>query len=276
MKKILATILFFPLFALAYIPSADFIFTKVVQNSGKGVYQIKQEVSFPTAERNITVTETWWIAGENLMFLKAEGPLFNEYYLYKNGKRYFFNSEGKFVASAIPKDFFENLFFYRYSNPLREALINKKILPAQIFKKRPVVKNDKDMNAIINEPYLKLSRLLGSITFLMGYAAQDEKAPGIWIEQDRFLIKKIHFPSDADFVADGFSELSRGLTYPKTQRISWENNQSAVIELSRSDALSKPTSFFEEPAFSKLAAQNKSMPQDASLAVVADFYKRFR
>jgi len=83
---LLITFIFIGISSFAYIPSADFIFSKIVKNAGTGIYQVKQEVTFPTATRNITVTETWWIQSDDLMFMKAEGPLFNQYFLYKKGK----------------------------------------------------------------------------------------------------------------------------------------------------------------------------------------------
>jgi hypothetical protein len=263
--------------SFAFLPSADFIFSKVVKNAGTGVYLVKQEVTFPTAQRNITVTETWWIQNDDLMFLKAEGPLFTQYFLYKKGRRYSFNSNGQVQASSIPADFHEGLFFKRSSQDLKESLVSRKLLPAQTFRKRPMIKTSKDVAdlAAINEPYLKLSRLNGTINYLMGYAAAEEGAPGIWIEQDRFAIKKIKLPSKSEMTADSFSELSRNLVYPKSQKISWDN-QYVQIELSRADALNKGVDFFDEAQFSKLQNQNKPLPPEWAQSVVGDFYKRFR
>src|SRR5690606_3566189 len=140
----------------------------------------------PTATRNITVTETWWIQSDDTMFLKVEGPFFNQYFLYKKGKRYSFNPNGGLVSSRLPSDFSEVLFFKRSSENLKNTLISKKVIPAQAFKKRPVIKTTKELKELaeINEPYLKLSRLGGNINYLVGYAAQSEDEPGIWIDQD--------------------------------------------------------------------------------------------
>ncbi len=261
----------------AYIPSADFIFSKVVRNAGSGIYQVKQEVSFPTATRNITVTETWWIQSDDTMFLKAEGPLFNQYFLYKKGKRYTFGSNGGVQSSSLPQDFHEAIFFKRSSEGLKNTLIAKKVMPAQTLKKRPIIKSQKEVKELteLNEPYLKLSRLGGSINYVLGYAAQNEQDAGIWIDQDRFAIKKIKFPSKSEVIVDSFAELSRNLTYPKSQKISWDN-QYVQIELSRADALNKGVSFFDESQFAKLENQNKPLPQEWANSVVGDFYKRFR
>lgn len=263
--------------AYAYIPSADFIFTKVVKNAGSGVYQVKQEVSFPTATRNITVTETWWIANDDLMFLKAEGPLFTQYFLYKNGKKFSFNPNGGLQSSGYPADFHENLFFKRSSQGLKDSLIIRKIMPAITLKKRPIIKTAKDTKdlAQINEPYLKLARLGGSVNFVVGYAAQEEGAAGIWIDQDQFTIKKIKLASKSEMTAEGFAELSRSLVYPKSQKITWDN-QYVQIELSRADALNKGVEFFDENQFAKLENQNKPLPPEWAQSVVGDFYKRFR
>lgn len=277
MKLALLLVTFIASVSFAYIPSADFIFTKVVKNAGSGVYQMKQEVSFPTASRNITVTESWWIMSDDVMFLKAEGPLFTQYILYKNGKKYFFGPNGGLQSSGLPADFHEGIFFKRSSQDLKDSLVAKKIVPAQTFKKRPMIKSAKDTKdiALINEPYLKLSRLGGSVSYVIGYAAQEEGAAGIWVEQDKFTVKKIKLPSKSEVTVDTFAELSRSLTYPKTQKISWDNNY-VQIELSRSDALNKGVEFFDENQFAKLENQNKPMPQEWAQSVVGDFYKRFR
>lgn len=263
--------------AYAFIPSADFIFSRVVKNAGSGVYQIRQEVNFPTATRNITVTETWWIQSDDTMFLKSEGPLFTQYFLYKNGKKYSFNPNGGLQASNISPEFHEGLYFKRSSQNLKDALVARKIIPAQALKKRPMVKNPKDTKELanINEPYLKLSRLGGSISYVLGYAAQEDGAPGVWVEQDKFTLKKIKLPSKAETTVDSFAELSRSLVYPKSQKISWEN-QYVQIELSRADALNKGVEFFDEKQFAKLETQNKPLPPEWAQSVVGDFYKRFR
>lgn len=271
------TLIFISVSSFAYIPSADFILSKVVKNAGTGYYQVKQEVSFPTAERNITVTETWWIQNDDIMFMKAEGPLFTQYFLYKKGKKYFFNPNGGVLVSSIPADFYENLFFKRSTQDLKESLIARKIVPAQMFRKRPVIKTAKDVKdvATINEPYLTLTRLGGITSYLLGYAAKEDGAPGIWIEQDRFAIKKLKFASKADVTIDGFADLSKNLVYPKSQKVSWDA-QYVQIELSRADGLSRGVSFFDEKEFSKLEKQSKPLPPEWAQSVVGDFYKRFR
>jgi hypothetical protein len=278
MKSLILVItLLFSASTFAFLPSADFIFSKVVKNAGTGVYLVKQEVTFPTAQRNITVTETWWIQNDDLMFLKAEGPLFTQYFLYKNGKKYSFSPTGTVQASSIPADFHEGLFFKRSTQDLKESLVARKILPAQTFRKRQQIKTQKDVDdmASINEPYLKLARLSGTVNYLLGYAALEDGAPGVWVEQDRFAIKKLKLPSKSEITVDSFSELSRNLVYPKSQKISWDN-QYVQVELSRADALNKGVEFFEEAQFSKLENQNKPLPPEWAQSVVGDFYKRFR
>lgn len=270
-------IFFFVISASAYIPSADFILSKVARSAGSGLYQVKQEVSFPTAQRNITVTETWWVQSDDLMFLKVEGPLFVQYYLYKGGKKFYFDENGKLLSTAKPRDFFPELLFERSSNELKQSLVNKKIIPAQALKKRPAVRNAKDIEALaqIDEPYLRLSRLGGKVSYVLGFSAKNENEPGIWVEQERFVINRLKLPSGADIVSESFAELSRNLVYPRSQKVSW-NNQHVQIELSRADSLKGGVSFFEEKEFSKLASKNTPLPEEWAQSAVGEFYKRFR
>ncbi len=277
MKALAFSIFLFGASAMAYIPSADFILSKVTRNAGSGIYQVKQEVHFPTAQRNITVTETWWVQGNDVMFLKIEGPLFTQYFLYKNNKKFYFDNNGKLLSMPIPRDFHADLFFERSSNNLRQTLINKKLIPAQTLKKRPSIKTTKDLEAItkLDEPYLKLSRLGGKVSYVLGYAAKNENEPGVWIEQDRFVINKLKLPTGSEIVAESFAELSRNLTYPRSQKVIWDN-QHVQIELSRGDSLRTGVSFFDESNFSKLASKNTPLPEEWVQSAVGDFYKRFR
>src|SRR5690606_3399495 len=139
--------------------------------------------------------------------------------------KYYFDGKGNLLSMPLPRDFHENLFFERSSSNLRQALISKKIIPAEAFKKRPTIRNEKDLEAIekINEPYLKLSRLGGKVSYVLGYAARKDTEPGIWVEQDRFVINRIKLPSGSDIIAESFAELSKNLIYPRSQKVSWEN-----------------------------------------------------
>lgn len=274
MKSFLASLIFLSFSALAYIPSADFIVSRTVKNSGQGVYQIKKDIQFPLADKTISITETWWTSGPDTLFLKAESLLFTQYFLYKNGKRFSFNSQGQMVSSTYSPFFIEPFFLYRNSQDFKSAILQKRLAPQTAFKKRPVFKNNQEL-AKWSEPYLSLSRFKGAVTYLLGFAAEDAQRPGIWIEQDRFIIRKIKLDSDVEVSVDTISELSRGLIYPKTMTYSWQTN-SIQADLTRGDALKSGTEFFNESEFAKLANQNKELPAEYKNTVVEEFYKRFR
>lgn len=273
--KLLNSILFLVcISANAYIPSPDFIIGKTVKNSGQGVYQIKQDLQFPLPDKTVSVTETWWVSGPDLQFVKIDGLLFTQYYLYKNGKKYSFNNQGQLVASANSPFFAEPFFFYRNSQDLKTALLQKKLAPAQAFKKRPTFKTKQELDKW-NEPFLGLSRFKGSVTYVLGFAAQNSAQPGIWIEQDRFVVRKIKLSQDAEISVESVSELSKSLSYPKTKIYTWQNG-SVQADLTRGDSLKSGTEFFNENEFSKLANQNRELPQEYKGSLIEEFYKRFR
>lgn len=259
----------------AYIPSAEFISTRAVRNAGQGLYQLRKEIVFSNQSRSITVTEHWWIQNEGLMFLKVESPSFTQFYLYKNGKRYSFNKEQGLVATNASSGFYMPLFFERNPNEFRETLVKKRIAPAQTFRKRPIIKTNKDISSVaqLNEPYIKLSRVKNTVAVLLGFAAQNESKAGIWLEQDRFAIRKIRFEDQSELNVDQIAELSRNLNIPKTYSLNW-NEQTVQVELSQGNSISKPSTFFNENEFSKLANQVRSIPEDNSHVI--EFYRKFR
>lgn len=280
MKITFVKIIFLFLFLItnslfAFIPSSDFIASKITKNSGTGIYQLKQELVFTSQSRPVTITETWWIQSDDVMFLKSESALFNFYILYKNGKKYFFNEQKSLVTASQGSDFYMPLYFKRNPQELRESLIRRKLAPVQTFKKRPQIKIPKDAQTVAQtqEPYLKLDRIKNTSVILLGFAAQDNESGGLWIDQDRFLIKKIRFNSKTELQVESFSELSRGLIFPKNYSVLWDE-QTAQVELTSGISLTQPTQFFNEAEVSKLSDQYRAVPNDFSSVI--DFYKRFR
>lgn len=259
----------------AYIPSADFIINKAVKNAGSGIYQLRKEIVFANQARPVTVTEHWWIQNDDLMFLKAESPAFTQYFLYKDGKRYTFNSQNSMQATGLAEDFYMPLFFQRNSQGFKETLIRKKLAPVQTFKKRPVVRNAKEAHVIgqLQEPYLKLSRVKNTSSYLLGFASESEDRAGIWLEQNQFTIKKIKFEDSAELSVDQHAELSKGLTTPKTYVVIW-GGQTAQVELSQGNSIPNGSTFFNENEFSKLSQQVKPIPDDYTSVI--EFYKKFR
>lgn len=272
---LIATLLLSAVSVSAYIPSADFIVNKAVKNAGSGIYQVRKEIVFANQARPVTVTEHWWIQNDDLMFLKAESPAFTQYFLYKGGKRYVFNSQKSMQATNLAEDFYMPLFFQRNPQGFKETLIRKKLAPAQTFKRRPTVRNAKDAHAIgqLQEPYLKLSRVKNTSSYLLGFASQSEEGAGIWLEQNQFTIKKIKFEDSAELNVDQHAELSKGLTTPKTYAVIW-GGQTAQVELSQGNSIANGSTFFNENEFSKLSQQVKPIPEDYTSVI--EFYKKFR
>lgn len=262
------------LMANAYIPSADFIVSKATKNSGNGPYQIQQDLTFSLPDRNLTLTETWWVAGPNLMFLKVDGLPFTQYYLYTGTKRMSFNSEKQSISSRISPFFLEPFFFYRNAREFKDALLQKKLTPAATFRKRPTFKNSQDL---LNweEPFLTLSRLNGVVTYLLGSPIKDANQSGVWFEQDRFTIRKIKIKTDAEITVDSISELSRSLTFPKNRSYSWDTH-SVQSELIRGDSIKNIPKFTKETEFVGLASKVRPLPPELKGTVVEEFYLRFR
>lgn len=281
MKKIilLMTILISS-YTWAYIPKATLILQKTAENSGAGVYQIEQEVQFPTSQDPVVLKETWSVENEDTMKLVVTGTRewkdqIKLVYVYQNGYRFFQNSQGRF-QKKMNEDFFEKYFHYRKGEHLTNALINMKLIPTSILQKKPIGKLTKEAD-YHPESNVRLARSGGVINYAFGIPAadnQDSSAPGFWIEQDQFVIRKFRLPSQTEVTAEKYGSYPRGLNFPRTRNINWNNNH-VIIQTIQVQPKPGNAKLFDP---NNIESSTKIETLDAlpSKALIDEFYKRFR
>ncbi len=268
-------ILFNCITSFAYIPSSEFILDRASKKGGRGSYKLSTELSFQGEDQSSVIKETWYIKDGNNLFLDIRGKTFQKFILYKGSQKFYIDDSKQIHSAALPADFYENIFFQRDLNTLRRELIAKKLLPARALHVLPKPKTLKDVKPL-NENFVHLFRNRGVINYVFGeFEEPNDKGPGIWIEQDKFVIRKIRLPSEAEISADDVSDFSQGLAFPKSMHVNW-GNQSAQIELLRADS-----TIFKEEVFSlnylKAAAEKSVAVTDPAVKKAIDeFYTRFR
>jgi hypothetical protein len=260
--------------ALSAIPRSAMILQRTADNAGKGIYQIELELQFPGPVESTVVRETWLIEDSQNMKVHVSGTKdykdqVSVFINLANGNRIFGKDTRK--ASA---DLFERYFNTRSADALNALLTQEKITPVNAHLTKPF-KNSKDAENPI-DPFVRLARTMGVVTYAFGIPkdpdSPEQVFPGIWIEQDQFLIRKLRLQSGIEIIADRYSTFSQGLNYPRTRTVRWNGQQVSIQTL---QVTAKTKSQFDSFG-QKLQSKPESLSLLPNSAYIDDFYKRFR
>lgn len=283
MKLILALFVFLgfaPQICLAYIMPTRTILSKTSEKAGSGAYSIDQEVQFANGDETISLRETWIIEDERNMRLTVTGTKelqgqFSLQFLYKNGQKISLQG-GSQKTEKVPEDFLERFFNFRKSESFASVLTYFKIIPPNALKKKVYAKAaDFKYEA---EPWVRYSRAGGVVNYAFGNPTppnEERGYPGIWIEQDHFVIRKLRLPSQVEIVADNYGEFSRDLFYPRSRTVRWGNNAVNIRLLTVSG---KPANVAKlmQPASLNVPNNWNGISGMPVRDVITEFYTRFR
>jgi hypothetical protein len=258
--------------AWAFIPKASMILSRTAENSGKGIYQIEQEVQFASGAETLVLKETWIIENENNMRLMVTGgkelkDLVSFQVSYVNGLR---SQNGQ--TRRLNDDFIEKYFHVRSVDSMAQILASLKIVPNSVLAKKPVkIGKEADYQA---ENFIRLSRVGGVVTYSLGMSAESETLrPAFWIEQDQFLIRKFRLPSLIEVSADKYNTYARGLSFPGSRNVKWDNQQVSIQTISVKAVGKEALSAFA----AKAAVPAKfNIGQFQAASAIEDFYERLR
>ena len=231
--------LLFAVSAFAYIPEYKTILSRTADNHGRGVYQIEQDVVFRSGVDTYMAKETWWIKDENNMRLQVEGRgplkgLLQMQVIYEGNQKHVVDANGNVKSSRLAEDWSEPVFSFRNSKNIRNKLVAQKVLPTDSLR---------DANRISGKPetfappsYLRLARSGGTVNYALGTptpANEQSLKPGLWIEQDQFVVRKIRYPSQLTVTADQYQRFDGGLLFPKSRSYTWgtQSAQAQVIDV---------------------------------------------
>ena len=281
MKALRALILTlgFSFAALASIPPSRFIATEWVKNAGSGVYQIEQDVQFPTSGEPLVLRETWWVMNENLMRLQVTGlrelkDQFHLQYIYENGQRFGLTPQGR-MGKKAGDDFIEKYFHFRSAERLLNDLISLKVLTSQALARKNW-RTSKEVE-YHPEPLVRLSRTGGVVSYAFGTPSPVEGSenPGFWIEEDAFVLRKFRLPSSVEVTAEKFVPSSKGLIFPRQRVVRYGSNTVQIQTLSVVARNGIKPDFFAPGALN--STNRMDGIDDAALkSTVEDFYLRFR
>ena len=262
--------------AHGYIPKGRVILEKVGRQHGKGAYVIQQEVSFRDPSGNLTVIEDWVVENGESIALDVRGGGQRASYVYKGKQKIFVDEMGTEKSAVLGADFFEPAFFYRGWENLAEFLVKEKILTTKNIPRENFKKDIKEYG-YVPDSFVRLSRVSGVVAYAFGQPTPVDSSralPGLWVEQDRFLIRKIRLNSQAEVSADDYGEFSNGLWFPKSRTVAW-GNQAVHLRVLKISSTSLPPSIKARLSPTGLRKRPDSKEQFTN-PTVSEFYKRFR
>jgi hypothetical protein len=265
----------FALPVLAYVPPFQFIASRVAKNHGRNSYVIEQEVTITSGNETVTGVERWTVEDGATMQLSLKGALGRGLIVYQKGTKFWKEAQGGMRSEAQPKEFTEPFFHIRTATGLTDQIVTAAILSRSQFStaKKPI-RSLKDTQ-YTPETYLRLGRTSGVIAYALGQPTPvnaPKPFPGLWIEQDRFHIRKIRFPTSAEVVAEEYSDFAYDLAFPRQRTITWDG-KTARIQVLKVTAVGKSTISNQNLNAKDVAVE---WPETLATAAIQEFYRRFR
>ena len=230
-----------PTFAHAYIPPYWMILSRTAQNHGHGAYIVDEDVALPNpaaptgANEPLVTHEHWIILDGSHMRVDVEGTgdLLNQIhltYVYRGHERYFISASGVRRAQRAPANWFEPFFHFRNWRGFQSFAVAHGVTPPDSARSRPVKYSDKSMALPESEPFIRLARVDGTVSYAIGNATpvgSVTSLPGLWIKQDQFVIKKIRFPSGVEILAQKY-RLYGTLWLPHSLTATWPDGKAQI------------------------------------------------
>jgi len=273
--------LLIPAVSVAALLPTKTILQKTVDNAGSGAYSIEQDVQFTNGDETLSVKEVWLIENEKNMRLSVSGgkDLNNSFklqFVYSGGQK-FSLSNGSKKNEKIPEDFLERFFNFRSPEAFFNQLIMSSIIPAGSPLNRTPIKSNGNFT-YEPEPWTRFSRTGGAVTYAFGSATppeQEANNPGIWIEQDLFVIRKVRLKSQVEMSANNYNQFAKGLYYPRQRTIRWGNNTVTIRLISVSPRANVPANLFQATSLD-ISPKVDGITSLPAKDAITEFYTRFR
>ncbi len=265
--------------AEAYIPSSQFVFNRLAAQHGKGTYLIEDEVTVHEGTETAVIHENWVVVDGGEMRLQAQGDGTHVFRIMKKGRQYWVDDTGAERSAEIPQGHVMRNIMMRTPNEEKRVFVNWGVLPPDVFRDKKLPKDVKDIK-VESDPFVRLGRVGGAVTLAYGKPSPNEgqPAPGLWIEQDQFNIRKMRGPDGAEVYLNDYGAYSKGLVFPKTQIINFDNHMATVRVLKVSSIVlsGELKSQFDLNWLRGRPDTRSAWPQSTLGPVIQDFYRRFR
>ena len=272
---------------LSYIPSSDFILKEVLKNHGRSNYLIQQELTFPIEKTQKIVRETWHVTVNKKqdlqLHLSAKSDGLNIERLYINNMVYYKNNKKSLKKSKWSSEFIEPWFIGRSLQRLQKTMIAHEMTETSalnwnpsLFAPPPKTKSKENKKSLTNiQIPINLSIHQGQVMYTY---QKDEKGPGLWIEQDKFVIRKIKLKTSTEVLASRYLEHTGYLKMPQ-HRILIYDDISIPIKTTKVSRLSDNKKLQQKLSLQNFRRSQENTTQweeDETSSLIKDFYSRFR
>lgn len=249
------------------------IMSRTADNHGRGVYQIEQDVVFHQENESFSVRESWLIGGEGAMRVSLEGrgslrELISGIILYDQSQRKTKDENGSLRTTSLPDSWMESFFSFRYSKNIKPKLVALKIAPPESLRERSVIPGAEYKYG--SQDFVRLARSGGVTNYAISNNTTDETLPGLWIEQDQFVVRKVRLPNLSTVTAGDYLKYTESLMWPKVRTYTWGAYTVKVHTVSvKALGQNKSADLFK--------TSQLEVPLKLSEAeVIREFYKKFR
>jgi hypothetical protein len=264
----------------AYMLPTKIILQKTAENSGFGVYSMEQEVQFQNGAEILSLRENWLIENDRTMRVTVTGTKdlqsqIRMQFLYAGGQRYEFNGSSR-SGKKMPEDFFERFLNFRSADSFANALVNLRLIPASAMSKK-IPKNGNEFKNEA-EPFVRYSRVGGVVAYAFGEPTAPGKEtadPGVWIEQDQFVVRKVRLSSQAEMTADNYTQFAKGLNYPRQRTIRWGTHSANIRLISASAKPGNSSALFQANSLD-ITPRTEGLNNIPAKDAILEFYSRFR
>lgn len=268
--------------AWGYIPPLRLILSRTTDNHGKGITRVTQNVIFSQNNSSFIVKETWLSDGGQKLLLVASGQnevgqKFQFQSFYQQNSRHFIDASGARKVSKAGDDWFEDLFLLRSSDSLLARLYALNIAPADAIRRQPEITNIKNIVHPV-EAFVRLSRSGGKVAYGISMrppAQEDSIEPGIWIEQDGFVVLKVRLPSQSVITASDYKGYGEGFQLANQKEVQWKN-QRVLINTTKVEVFPRTHPLGRELNQNSLDASSRGALVMPAIDAIQEFYNRFR
>ena len=272
---------------LSYIPSSDFILKEVIKNHGKGNYLIEQELIFSIEKTQKVVKETWYVnftkADQKLqLYLLAKTENAHLERLYIDNIVYQKNDGKSLQRQKWPLEFIEPWFFTRSLKWLRGAILRHQMAGPSALNWNPTLLTSSQNKSKSSQPLssismpISLSRDQGRIM----YTYQKEKGnSGLWIEQDKFVIRKLKLQTGVQILAWDYNDYVRSLKFPKHRLLISDNTSISIRVLKVTNLYPQDKKLQQKTSLQSFRKSQTNITQwgkSKASSILKDFYSRFR
>lgn len=241
--------------AKAYIPNTEFILSRTAENTPRSGMSVEYSITFENGTHSYGARESWIIADNGQMKMKVTQGLQLDI-AYTGAERVFQDKQSR-KTQKLSGEFLERTHFWKSADAYSRAILELGVPREKL--QSPILSRG---GGVVNYGFFERA--------VSGPGKTENVFPGMWIEQDQFLLRQIRFRTQALFQIHDYLQVGK-FFFPKNATVAWGKNLVHIRTLSAAERKNiRP---------SDLSVENNldlnSVPAEIK-STILEFYSRFR